>query len=408
MSTLTDIARLQREVADSKAEDQANLKLKIASLSNVHVDELLHLKEHWSQEVKRNRSLDQETMARRHDAELWLKAIAFALSNPGLRPPQAQGAIDAQAPGRTGVLFKTFSDDYLAYVKNTFALKTHENAQRVMNFFAEQFGEKDLGEFTLEDLEKYKAKRVHGGVSRTTVNIDIRTIKAAFHVAVDWKRIQENPFDRAKQLKVDQAPKRILTENEFAKVLGAIKEDWLHDIIAFNILTGLRLGEIMNLRWADIDLSKPEIIIRSSTQYRVKGGKMRPIPLGPDALAILKSRQKSSDWVFVGAKGKKYTDDYVSKKFKAYVRAAGLPDEIHYHRLRDTYLTWLAEANVPIHIIKQIAGHSSLMVTEGYLSASSEAMKAGVEKIRLPSPDHESKKPATDRDGELDSESSNS
>jgi len=70
-----------------------------------------------------------------------------------------------------------------------------------------------------------------------------------------------------KQLRVDQRAKRVLTETEFGDILNAIREPWLHDIIAFNVLTGLRLGEIMNLKWADFDAVKNKITIQSDSEY---------------------------------------------------------------------------------------------------------------------------------------------
>ena len=74
----------------------------------------------------------------------------------------------------------------------------------------------------------------------------------------------------------------------------------------------------------------------------------------------------------------------MSKKFKEHVRQVGLPEEIHYHRLRDTYCTWLAEQNVPVHIIKDLAGHSSVRVTEKYISTNTDVMKQEIAKIQLP------------------------
>jgi integrase len=253
-----------------------------------------------------------------------------------------------------------------------------------MKLFAEMFGNHDIGLFTLEHLEQFKARRKETRVSSSTINIDIRTIKAAFALAVDWGRITRNPFVKAKQLKVDQKAKRVLSPEEFEKILAAIREDWLHDIIAFNVLTGLRLGEVMNLKWADYDAAKQEITVQSSSGYRVKGGKMRIVSIGPDGVNLLNSRPRIGEWIFVGNKGKKYTDDYVSRKFKDYVRKVGLPEEIHYHRLRDTYCTWMAEKNVPIHIIKALAGHSSVRVTEGYITANVDAMKDAAGRIGLP------------------------
>ena len=350
---------------------------RVDTLLRVHRTELLEEKHYWLERESRNSD---------GTGREWIEAIDWIVTAMG----KLGGSVESEYPiarrSEPGdrVTFAQFSVDYLAYVKSNFAVKTLENAQRVVKLIVGMFPNKDIGAFTAEDLEKFKTKRTQDGVSRTTINIDIRTLKAMFNVAVDWKRIAENPFKKTKQLKIDQKPKRVLSQDEFAAIIAAIKERWLRDIISFNVLTGLRLGEIMNLKWSDCNAERSEITVQSSQQYRVKGGKMRIIPIGSDAKAILEKRNRIGDWIFVNGNGKKCTNDYVSRLFKGYAREVGLPEEIHYHRLRDTYCTWLAEANVPVHIIKALAGHSTVQVTEGYLSTSTDAMKAEVAKIRLP------------------------
>jgi integrase len=262
--------------------------------------------------------------------------------------------------------------------------KTYDNAERVMRLFCARFGDTPIATLRLEHLEQFKQSRKHSGVSNTTVNIDIRTLKAAMNVAMDMERIGRNPFAKAKQLKVEKHRKKILSKDEFSRILVAIKEEWFYDIIAFNVLTGLRLGEIMNLKWVDYDIPNKSVTIQSSEGYRVKGGKMREVSLCPDAIALLDALPKLGEWIFLGKDGHRYTSSHVSKKFKKYLRQLGFPEEMHYHRLRDTFCTWMAEAGVPPHIIKELAGHSSLHVTEGYLTPNAEAKKSAAKKMRLP------------------------
>jgi integrase len=120
---------------------------------------------------------------------------------------------------------------------------------------------------------------------------------------------------------------------------------------------------------------------------------MRPVSVGPDGLELLNSRPRIGEWIFVGEKGKKYTDDYVSRKFKKYVRKLGLPEEIHYHSLRATYCTWMGEKHVPLHIIQSLAGHSSARVTQRYITANEDAMKEAAGKIGL----HSASKPEKEK-----------
>lgn len=319
--------------------------------------------------------------------------------NPVERKPSVYGAADSHShdylfPHLAGVTspniegeytVRDFSIYYLNYVRTNFSTKTLDNATRVMSLFCTMFGDNPLHSLKLEQVEQFKQSRIESDkVSRTTINIDIRTIKAAFNVAVDYGQIIKNPFTKAKQLKVDDHQKKVLSEDEFERILKAIKEEWFHDIIAFNVLTGLRLGEIMNLKWADYDIRNETMIIQSREGYRVKGGKMREVSLGPDAITLLGNRPHLGEWIFLGDKGHKYTPSHISKKFKKYIRRLGLPEEIHYHRLRDTYCTWMGEAYVPSYIIKELAGHSSIRVTERYLTPNAESKKNAAKKLHLP------------------------
>lgn len=305
-----------------------------------------------------------------------IKPSDLSLSPPAL--DRAAGAVSSSC------IVREFSTDYLKYVKTNFALKTHENACRVMKKFVEMFGDRTLTSLTLEDLENYKTARKAANLSVTTVNMDVKTLKAAFNVAADWKRIGDSPFARGRLIKVCKQKSPFLDPHEFAKLVKAIDKPWLLDVVTFAALTGLRLGEIMDLKWSNYDVPNGEITVVSSDSYRVKGGMMRTIPLSKDAKALLDQRRRMSDWIFVNDKGKKYTDDYVSKAFKEYARKIGLPEKIHFHSLRHTYCTWAANSEMSAYSLKDLAGHSSLSVTEQYIGTDRNVLRKAAEKVRLP------------------------
>jgi integrase len=378
-------------------------------------------REYWEIERDKWQNLDEYSVMRRRDAEAWLEAIGYVVAHPDLErrspyslktpaalphPNTVSRAKSITGPAIQGVAgpasplgsdkspdltVESFSKDYLVYVQTNFANKTYENAERVLLKFDEMFGNRSVTSLTLEDLEKYKSARKAEGVSATTINIDTKTMKAAFAVAADWGRTKSNPFAKVKPIKTNKYQAAYLTAEDFVKLIQSINRPWLLDVIRVGVLTGMRLGEIMNLKWSDYDAAKKEITIVSSDSYRVKGGKMRTIPLVTDASAILDAKKRSSEWIFVNEKGRKCTDDYVSKLLKAYVRKSGLSDEIHFHSLRHTYCTWAAEANMPIHVLKALAGHSTVRVTEQYIGTDKQFLRAEAEKVKLPvAPNRES------------------
>ena len=278
---------------------------------------------------------------------------------------------------------EAFSQDYLEHVAVSFSKKTQENAKRVLTFFSEFLGEKPMTSLTAEDLEHYKAAR-KGHVRDTTINIDIRTIKAAFAVAAQWKRVPNNPFANVKQIRTCQQTAKGLTRVDFGRLIVSIKEKWFRDLVTFAALTGLRRGEVLNLRWADFDEGTSTIVIESSAEYRVKGGKQRTLPLNSQARTIIDALPRTSEWIFSTNKGLPYNGDYVRKKFKRCVRRAELPDHLHFHSLRHTFGKWAADASVLPHALKQMMGHSSIKTTEMYIGADQHLMAMEIRKVMIP------------------------
>jgi len=107
-------------------------------------------------------------------------------------------------------------------------------------------------------------------------------------------------------------------------------------MVVFAVLTGLRRGELCNLKWQDVDLTTRAVQIRSSATFKTKQGKRRVVALNSTAFLILQSRkhQSPSDYVFT-LNGRKIRDEHAGCLFKRAVRAAKLSDQrLHFHGLR--------------------------------------------------------------------------
>ena len=278
---------------------------------------------------------------------------------------------------------EAFTVDYCAFVEANFAKKTLEIARRVLKYFIAFAGNKGMDELTAEDLEKYKQSR-KVDLKDVSINIDVRTLKAAMEKAVQWGKLDNNPFEKVQQIRVNKQSTKFFTSEKFTLLLDSIKEPWLKDIVRFGVLTGLRRGEICDLKWVDYDDATNALTVQSTDHYRVKGGKMRTIILHPKAQEILKGLDRASEWVFINSKGRPFHGDHVSKKLKRYIRSAGLPENLHFHSLRHTFGTWGANAGIPSNVLKEMMGHSSIKTTEVYMGVDSKAMGDQVGKITLP------------------------
>lgn len=167
-------------------------------------------------------------------------------------------------------------------------------------------------------------------------------------------------------------------------------DEWLKDMIVVGVGTGLRRAELLNLRWADIDLADGMLYVRNRTDgsFTAKSGHERTVPLRGDALERLRQMNDAhtddlDGPVFTDKNGNPIKPDRISKRFKFYVRKAGLKakERLHFHSLRHTTGSWLAMQGVPLPVIGKILGHSSTQVTEMYSHVSEDVVDNAMDKV---------------------------
>jgi integrase len=150
--------------------------------------------------------------------------------------------------------------------------------------------------------------------------------------------------------------------------------------------TSLRRGELLNLRWGDVDLESGRLVVRNRDGFTAKNGRERTVPLLGDELETLRAMKEDqpsldNDPVFVDVNDDVPKPDRVSKRFKFYVRKAGLSDreELSFHSCRHTTGSWLSMQGVPLRVISEILGHTSTQVTEMYSHLSPDVMDRAME-----------------------------
>lgn len=176
-----------------------------------------------------------------------------------------------------------------------------------------------------------------------------------------------------------------LTEDDAARLLRAIEADaavrpgsdpdaaaWLHGVVRFAVGTGLRLGEIVALRWSAVNLADGFVKVANTDTFTTKSGRERVVYLTGDARAVVEGRaaaRRSEDDaapVFTNAVGRPLNPAYVSRRFRFFRQVARLPENIHFHSLRHTFASWAVMRGVDIYTLKDILGHSDVTVTQRY------------------------------------------
>ncbi len=256
--------------------------------------------------------------------------------------------------------------------------KTYETDKSMTDNFCEFFKGKALQEIRKLDIEAFRQKRVdtltqHDKTRRpATVNRELSILSRVFTLAVENEILPYNPCRLVKPLRTNNERIRYLTEDEEKLLLNELKDIPLtKNIVIFAINTGMRQGEIFNLKWFDVDFKREFVQVRES-----KNGKSRAIPMNEKIISLLKSLSKSSEFVFPSPKTNLRLDN-IKRSFNRAKSDVKITD-FHFHDLRHTFATRLVDAGVSITVLAELLGHSDIRMTKRYAHATEKAKREAV------------------------------
>ena len=276
------------------------------------------------------------------------------------------------------IYLKEFADQYLEFCKPVKEPSTLNREERVLKLFVNFMGNIQITEVSSSMIDKYVRHRLNQPsgrknqtISKSTVNLELRHLKAVFNTALRWRYLEINPFKGIKMLRSLGAPRpKYLEVDEIKTLRGAFNGTEFQNIVDFYLWTGVRLCEALSLSFDDIDFKKCQITITApnskSKKYRYLGFDKNG-SLGK----MLRSLQKRRDNKVFGPFDKKgnelpqWKPDTVSRIISRTCSAIGL-GWASCHSLRFTYASHLAMAGVPLYAIKELLGHSSIKTTEIY------------------------------------------
>lgn len=210
-----------------------------------------------------------------------------------------------------------------------------------------------------------------------TINRYLAYLSHVFTIArKEWHWISHDPFDGVSRFKEGKGRVRFLSEEERARLLAqTAKDPQLHTAVIIALSTAARAGEIVNLRWSDVELKEGRVLLRET-----KNAEPRAVWLHGEALRLLKEhgkvRRLDDDRVFRSPKGKRY--DY-GEPFEAACKAAKVHN-FRFHDLRHSAATYLAREGATEQQLKAIGGWKSNVVSR-YVHLAAEDAKAVLEKM---------------------------
>ena len=244
---------------------------------------------------------------------------------------------------------------------------------------------KDVSAAHVDQLISRIASRTHRPLSAATIRRIHATFRTALNAAVRRRLIPYNPALQVDLPVEDHEPVTVWTHQQLAQFLTSARDDRLQVLYYLVALTGLRRGEVLGLRWTDIDLDRRLVSIRRQVvqlggQVHIGPPKTRagrrvvPIDQGT-AEALRKHRaaqqQEQCAWgdgwddsghVFTREDGRRINPEYVSRRFKTLSHQAGLP-EIRFHGLRHTSASIALTAGVAMKVVSERLGHSTTGIT---------------------------------------------
>ncbi len=236
-------------------------------------------------------------------------------------------------------------------------------------------------------IEEFSLARKRSGRTAWTVNRELGALSVYFACAVRMGAVANNPVRRVIKLPVvrNRVPRTLKPEEAAALVAEAERSVPFHgrggkgvgngreritpiaDMVRFALNTGARLGELLHLEWADIDLDRGLVHFANKAEHTLKSRQDRVVRMNRVVLGLLRRRRRSSESrsVFSGALGQRLDRANALREIKIACRRAGVP-WAHWLALRRTFLTRCAAVGMPPFVLREIAGHSSIRTTELY------------------------------------------
>ncbi len=170
------------------------------------------------------------------------------------------------------MFFSRLKNEILEYAESNFTPKTLEIYIRISKKLIETLGDREIHLYITKDFETYKNIRILK-VSKTTANIEIRTIRAMFNYAVRMGYLDSNPTNYVKQFSIPQKEKLSFNDVEVKRILDTVEDDYFKNLILFSLFTGCRLNEILNIQVRDIDFRELILTISNKPDFKIKTGR---------------------------------------------------------------------------------------------------------------------------------------
>ncbi len=299
------------------------------------------------------------------------------------------------------------------YVKNQNKPSTHSSYEYLLkSHVIPELGNIPLARLQPAQLQQLYSQKLtsgrkdgKGGLSPTTVKRMHVVLNHALKTAVKWRKIPLNPADAVTPPRETREEMKWWTTEQASKFLDNVDNLTYRALYTLALLTGLRRGELLGLRWEDLNLEERYLTVNQSI-VRLHNGEMlvqtpktkqsvRAVPLTELAVSTLKDHRRlqtehrlalgsgyqNNDLVFASETGTPIHPGNLLRNFKKAIEKANVP-AIRFHDLRHSFSSWLIEEGQELVVISRMLGHSSISVTADiYSHITTRTMKEAVDPL---------------------------
>lgn len=285
-------------------------------------------------------------------------------------------------PKLKSVMLSVFAKEYNQFIETKFSKSHLKCTKSTFKHLLNLINDIPLNKINSRTLETFLI--AHYKKSKHGALLFYRVLNAAFNKAINWEYIESNPMKSIKPPKVPANNPLFITADQLEKILVNVENPILRDFYIFSFHSGMRAGEIINLKWNQVSLNDKLIRVTNTKEFSTKGKRERVIPINEKLFNLLSNKLpkfydiNNPGYVF-NKHGFKFNLEYVSKGFKKALRKTeGIDPKIHLHSLRHSFASNIVKQNVSLYVVKELLGHKKISTTEIYSHVAVDTLRNAV------------------------------
>ncbi|PWB53380.1 MAG: hypothetical protein C3F13_09565 [Anaerolineales bacterium] len=285
------------------------------------------------------------------------------------------------------ILLKDYLHDWLDTSRKALRLKTADSYSRTTEkYIIPSLGEVPLKDLTLFQVEKYYTGLIENGVGIRTVRLVHSILHCAFEKAVIQSILTRNPTSHAKLPRYKHGEKKVLDDQQVNRFLLAAIDSPFVGLYHLAVKTGMRLGELLGLKWSDLQWGSGRLYVQRQLQDvrgigcffqepKTSSGR-RTLQLGEGTIQALREhrefqqiqkdlagqRWQENDLIFPSKIGTPLNPSNLRLDFNRVLERAGVP-RVRIHDLRHTAASLMLNNGIPVIVVSKILGHAKPSIT---------------------------------------------